>query len=204
MPKASEPCHLHLQGRRQHTPKPHQVGGDLGLGGFSLCWQCQDCPGGSGRSQGGVVALGELVMRICSRTMSSTSGKLSREEGSASPLGKNLFPSSSASSRQHRGKIRVVFSPLSPSYQPQEPPLGDPQGFLWDTPRDASKTSPRMPPGSLWLAVPAGRSWKCCSGKGCWLLGEAAQITPRFCTPGLPAGCCWSLCLWLFLWCSGL
>lgn len=104
------------------------------------------------------MALGELVMRICSRTMSSTSGKLSREEGSASPLGKNLFPSSSASSRQHRGKIRVMFSPLSPSYQPQEPPLGDPQGFLWDTPRDASKTSPRMPPGSLWLAVPAGRS----------------------------------------------
>lgn len=145
-------------------------------GGFSLHWQrwqCQDCPGGRDWSQGGFVALEEVVMRICNGTRVQPHESSVERKEMVLLLGRICFSLKSASSRQHRRKIHVVFS-SPPSSDPGRMPLGDPQGFLRDAPRDASKTSPGMPlgkleRGSLWLTLRAG---SCGSSGGA---GSAAQ-----------------------------
>lgn len=77
----------------------------------------------------------ELVVRICNGTHELNS--VERKAG-ALLLGRICFSLESASSSQHRRKIHVVFSLPPSSTSPRRPPLSDPQGFLWDSPRDAS------------------------------------------------------------------
>lgn len=98
---------------------------------------------------------------------------------------------------------------LLPPTSPGRMPLGDPQGFLRDAPRDASKTSPGMPlgkleRGSLWLTLPAGScgssggAGSAAQGMDAGSLGRPVRSQPRqnqvAALPGCLLGACGSLC----------
>lgn len=71
--------------------------------------------------------------------------------------------------------------------------------MMWDSPRDASQTSPGMPPGSLWLTLPTGTrgsSRGAAQGMDVGSLGRLLRSQPRQdqvaeLPAGLPAGCLW-------------